>query len=94
MTLDGVQLVAGTDYTVTYENNIEVSDSAKLIVPGKGNYKGTVEKNFSIKSLTLKDAEVSGIPAGTEYTGKAVTNEDTVRTRKRKLMSEADEYTE
>lgn len=39
MTLDGVQLVAGTDYTVTYENNIEVSDSAKLIVTGKGNYK-------------------------------------------------------
>lgn len=30
VTLDGVQLVAGTDYTVTYENNIEVSDSPSL----------------------------------------------------------------
>lgn len=93
VTLDGVQLVAGTDYTVTYENNIEVSDSAKLIVTGKGNYKGTVEKNFSIKSLTLEDAEVSGIPAGTEYTGKAITFGEIVVTLVGKKLSEDEDYT-
>lgn len=93
VTLDGVQLVAGTDYTVTYENNIEVSDSAKLIVTGKGNYKGTVEKNFSIKSLTLEDAEVSGIPAGTEYTGKAITFGEVVVTLGGKKLSEDEDYT-
>ena len=36
-----------TDYTVTYSNNINVG-TAKVTVAGKGNYKGTVTKGFTI----------------------------------------------
>ena len=73
VTLGGEKLTAGTDYTVIYENNIEASDEARVIVAGKGNYSGTVEKTFVIKSVTLADAEVTGIPDRVVYTGKAIT---------------------
>ncbi len=73
VTLGGEKLTVGTDYTVIYENNIEASDEARVIVAGKGNYSGTVEKTFVIKSVTLADAEVTGIPDRVVYTGKAIT---------------------
>ena len=40
-------LKEGTDYTATYSNNINAG-TAKVTVTGKGNYKGTVTKNFTI----------------------------------------------
>ncbi|MBS7146782.1 MAG: phosphodiester glycosidase family protein [Intestinibacter bartlettii] len=40
-------LSIGKDYTVSYENNIEVGD-AKVIITGKGDYKGKVTKTFII----------------------------------------------
>ena len=40
-------LKEGTDYTVTYSNNINVG-TAKVTVTGKGNYTGTVTKEFTI----------------------------------------------
>lgn len=40
-------LKAGKDYTVSYQNNTNVG-TAKVIVTGKGNYKGTVTKTFTI----------------------------------------------
>ena len=41
-------LTAGTDYTVTYEDNTNVG-TAKVIVTGKGNYSDSVSKIFTIK---------------------------------------------
>ena len=40
-------LKEGTDYTVTYSNNINAG-TAKVTATGKGNYKGTVTRNFTI----------------------------------------------
>ncbi len=40
-------LIAGTDYTVSYSNNMEVG-SAKAVITGKGNYTGSVTKTFEI----------------------------------------------
>ena len=45
---ENITLVEGTDYTVTYDNNIEAGDEATAKVTFKGNYKGTVEKKFTI----------------------------------------------
>ena len=46
---DGKALTAGTDYDVTYTGNISAgTNTAKATVTGKGKYKGTVEKTFSI----------------------------------------------
>ena len=39
----------GTDYTVTYSNNIDAG-TATVSVTGKGNYTGTVKKTFTIKA--------------------------------------------
>ena len=46
--LKGKKLQANTDYTVSYENNIEPG-TATAIITGKGNYIGTVRKSFVIK---------------------------------------------
>ena len=44
----GKTLVLGTDYTVTYQNNIQAG-TATAIITGKGNYKETTTKDFTIK---------------------------------------------
>ncbi len=45
--LDGVTLVNGTDYTVTYRNNVRIG-VATVVITGKGNYSGSVSKTFQI----------------------------------------------
>ena len=42
-----VTLVKNTDYTVKYENNVEIG-TATVTVTGKGNYTGTIKKTFTI----------------------------------------------
>ena len=66
-------LIEGYSYDIRYENNIEVG-TAKVIVTGKGNYKGTVEKEFKIvpHNLTGK-VEIKGINDSYEYIGKPIT---------------------
>lgn len=52
--LDGTTLVKGTDYTVTYNNNINAgTDTAEVIIKGIGNYSGTITKKFSIAKVVL-----------------------------------------
>ena len=41
-------MVENTDYTLSYSNNINPG-TASVKVTGKGNYTGTVTKNFTIK---------------------------------------------
>ena len=43
-----VTLKKGTDYTVKYENNTEIG-TATVTVTGRGNYKGTIVKQFTIE---------------------------------------------
>ena len=45
---DGTALVNKTDFTYGYENNTYVGTTAHVKVIGKGNYTGTIVKNFSI----------------------------------------------
>ena len=47
VTLDGVKLKEGTDYTVEYVNNTE-KGTATVIIRGIGNYSGVTEKTFKI----------------------------------------------
>ena len=57
---DGTALVENTDYTVTAKNNVEIG-TAKLIISGKGEFAGEVEKEFSIIPVTtvIKSVESS-----------------------------------
>ena len=45
---NGTVLKEGTDYTLSYENNIEIGTSATVIVHFKGNYSGEARANFTI----------------------------------------------
>ncbi len=75
---DDIQLVKGTDYDLTYENNINVG-TATIIVTFKGNYSGERRINFDIiaKALTQDDITISPIENQT-YTGEPITPKPTV----------------
>ena len=78
--LENNTLVADTDYTVTYTNNVNVGKDASVTITGKGNYTGSITKTFEIKSsedswnefLTSLNSDVYD---GKEisYSGSAVT---------------------
>ncbi len=53
VTLDG-----STDYTVEYSNNTNVG-TATVKVTGKGNYSGTVEKNFTIIAAEIQSITIT-----------------------------------
>ena len=63
-------LKEGTDYTVSYSNNINVG-LATIIIKGMGNYKGTIEKRFQITPISLNDCSISEIYNKT-YTGNEI----------------------
>ena len=44
----GKKLKRGTDYTLTYQNN-KKRGTAKIVVKGKGTFKGTKTISFKIK---------------------------------------------
>ncbi len=49
-------LLEDIDYTVTYSNNINVG-TAKAVITGKGEYTGTVIKEFEIKEAGISEPE-------------------------------------
>ncbi len=76
VTVNQKVLKQGTDYEVTYENNIDVGDAAMAVITGKGAYTGTVRKNFKIVAAApttteLKAEHIKAIP-DQAYTGKEV----------------------
>ena len=81
-------LTNGTDYTLSYTNNINAG-TATVTITGKGNYSGTVSKNFTISAASLSGAEVSGI-AGRTYNGTAQTQNPTVKVGGRTLTNGTD----
>ncbi len=62
ITYNGKTLVSGTDYTAAYSNNIKVG-KAKVVINGKGNFKGSVTKYFTIKprKMVVKKAGIETI---------------------------------
>ena len=63
-------LVKGTDYDLSYENNISPG-TAQVTVTGKGNYKGSVTKSFTIKKSIKKITPAIVLtPASFTYNGK------------------------
>lgn len=53
-------LTAGTDYTVSYKNNIKVG-TATAVITGKGNYSGTITQTFKIvkNAVPKKDTKAT-----------------------------------
>ncbi|MCR5649634.1 MAG: S8 family serine peptidase [Lachnospiraceae bacterium] len=69
----GTVLKEGTDYTLSYTGNKAVtngSQKAQLKIKGKGNYKGTVTRDFVITQQKLQALQ-NGIAASDLFTTKA-----------------------
>ncbi len=52
------KLLAGSDYSVSYKNNVNASDSAEVIVKGKGNYSDTAAATFKILPKDISDGDI------------------------------------
>ena len=70
-TKTGKELVAGTDYSVTYSSDLVNAGTVKVTVAGLGNYTGSFTKTYKItkRPVTLTSATVSKV-----YDGSALTN--------------------
>lgn len=64
-------LTSKTDYDISYKNNTEISTAPRMILEGKGNYRGLVTFNFEIIPDILKDLKVS--IDDKEYSPKPIT---------------------
>ncbi len=71
-------LVSGTDYILSYSDNINAGHSAKVAIEFKGNFSGKAEKTFTILPLDISaGATVDDFTAMT-YSGEAQTPSATV----------------
>ena len=93
VTLNKKTLKKGTDFKVTYSNNINASEKAVAIITGINEYKGTISKNFTIKPHSMSKASgVDGLLTKTsfEYTGKAITPRVTMYFNGKKMIKDKD----
>jgi len=89
VTSDGKTLTAGTDYTVSYSNNINAG-TASVTVTGNGIYTGsTATASFKIVAKTISGTAISSISDQT-YTGSAIKPSVTVKDGTRILTSGTD----
>lgn len=70
-------LTAGTDYTVTYANNINTG-TGSILIRGIGNYSGEINKTFEITAASIKDKVISIEKESYEYTGSEICPEVTI----------------
>lgn len=73
-----MDLVKGTDYSVSYSNNENVG-TANVSISGLGNYSGTTSTTFAIEAKLLSDDDISTSSVDAQlYTGLAITPEPEV----------------
>ena len=71
-------LIYGTDYTITYNNNINVG-IATIIFEGKGNYSGISYRYFNIVPIDIEDCEVNIFDDNLIFTGENIEPKVTVK---------------
>lgn len=57
----GTELVEGTDYTLTYGNNIDVTETANVYINGQNNYEGTKTVTFKIAKVKMSMVTIEDI---------------------------------
>ena len=87
-TYNSKTLVNGTDYSVSYSNNINAG-TASVTLTGKGSYSGTKTVNFTINKRNASDFTVDSISSKT-YTGSAIKPSVTVKYGGKTLVSGTD----
>ncbi len=83
-------LQKGRDFTVSCENNIDVG-MATIKISGTGNYKGELERNFTITQRDVNDAAVNiQVPASVQFTGAQLMPSVTIRHGGKTLLEDTD----
>lgn len=91
-----VLLVQGTDYAVSYKNNVKVCDADALskvptvIVKGKKNYSHSKEIPFSIVAVDLSDSRIVAEDLTVSYTGKNLKPQPVIYDNGKKLKYKTD----
>ncbi len=76
---ENLTLVEGTHYTVSYDNNINAGDGAKVIITGTGICEGTATITFEIKKKRVTNLTFEGIQEEYEYTGEEIRPQFTLK---------------
>lgn len=63
VTLNGKDLVANQDYSVSYIGNVKAGTGAAVVVKGINVYEGSVKKTFTILPKTIAESAIENIPA-------------------------------
>lgn len=87
----GVNLKSGTDFRVVYLDNVNAG-TARAVVEGIGNYKGSVTKSFSISQKYISAAEITVDDSSLVFDGKPKEPKITARFGG-KLLEEGRDYT-
>ncbi len=74
----GKILQKGTDYKITYKNNLNAG-TAVMTITGRGNYCGTIRKTFTITKVPLRSMSLSY--TSIKWTGKALKPAVTVKAK-------------
>ena len=88
VTYNNKTLVKGTDYTISFKNNVNIG-TATVIITGKGNFEGNKEITFKITEPS--DISVDEI-ADQTYTGSALKPEIVVKAGTKVLKKSVDYY--
>ena len=78
-------LIEGVDFSVEYENNVNVTDKALVKVTGIGNYTGIKETFFSIKPKDIADLNIELEYESVEYDGNVKTPDVKIEGLKREV---------
>lgn len=73
VTFNGTELeLFESDYTLSYNNNIDALQDANISVTGKGNFTGSNKKDFTIKRKSLTDSDISLSIKDKSYSGNPI----------------------
>ena len=78
-TYNSIELVNGTDFTVSYKNNKNVGNATVTITGAGTNFTGTTTRTFTIQKRSIKNCTVTIDDSDCTYTGKSVYPKITVK---------------
>lgn len=89
VTFNKTVLTKGTDYDVTYKNNVNTG-TGQVTITGKGNFTATAGKSFKINQAAITNATIADI-LPQQYTGSAI-EPDPVVTFNGKTLKKGTDY--
>jgi len=88
LTYNGADLVEGTDYTITYSDDVNAGQCA-VTITGKGEYEGTITTSYYINPVASYYVDVDS-PGDQTYTGSPITPKPSVTWNGAKLVEGRD----